>query len=116
MMRFLADENFNNQIIRGVLRRVPSVKFIRVQDTDLMGQPDPEVLEYALEQDLVLISHDVNTIRGFYYQRVASNEPVPTVFLVHGEKPIGDVIDALVLILLATDASEWTGQLHYIPL
>ncbi len=37
MMRFLADENFNNQIIRGVLRRVSSVKFIRVQDTDLMG-------------------------------------------------------------------------------
>ncbi len=74
------------------------------------------MLEYALEQDLVLISHDVNTIRGFYYQRVARNEPVPTVLLVHGEKPIGDVIDALVLILLATDASEWTGQLHYIPL
>lgn len=115
-MRFLTDENFNNQIIRGVLRRVPSVEFIRVQDTELIGQPDPQVLEYALEQDLALLTHDVNTMRGFYYERIAKNVPVPTVFLVHGDKSIGDVIDTLELILLATEASEWAGQLHYIPL
>lgn len=115
-MRFLADENFNNQIIRGVQRRVPSAEFIRAQDTDLMGRPDPEVLAYAIEHDLILLTHDVRTMRGFFYERVANNLPVPTLFLIQGNTPVGRVIDDLELILLISDPSEWEGQATYIPL
>jgi hypothetical protein len=32
MLRFLADENFNNQIVRGILRRNPDIEIVRVQD------------------------------------------------------------------------------------
>lgn len=31
-MRFLADENFNNNILRGLLRRKADLDIIRVQD------------------------------------------------------------------------------------
>jgi len=31
-MRWAADENFNNDIIRGLLRRKPDVDIVRVQD------------------------------------------------------------------------------------
>lgn len=115
-MHFLADENFNNQIIRGVLRRVPSSKFTRVQDTDLMGRPDPEVLAYAAEHNLIVLTHDIKTMRAFFYERVANNLPVPTLFLIHSDKPVGTVIDDIELILLASDSAEWEGQTHYIPL
>jgi len=118
MIRFLADENFDNKIIRGILRRVSTidVEFIRAQDTKLEGEPDPQVLDYALENDLILLTHDVNTMRGFYYERVKEGKSVPTIFLVHGDKSIGDVIDSLELIILASEPEDWTGQLHYIPL
>lgn len=115
-MRFLADENFNNQIIRGVLRRIPSAEFIRVQDTDLMGLPDPEVLAYAAEQNLIVLTHDIKTMRCFFYERIANNLPVSTLFLIQGDKPVGTVIDDLELILVASDPNEWEGQAHYIPL
>jgi hypothetical protein len=36
-MKFLADENFNNQIVRGILRRNPTVDIERVQDVGLSG-------------------------------------------------------------------------------
>ena len=43
-MKFLADENFNNNIIRGLLRRQSDIDIIRVQDVGLSGKDDPTVL------------------------------------------------------------------------
>lgn len=37
MLRLLADENFDNDIVRGVLRRTTHVDLIRVQDVGLTG-------------------------------------------------------------------------------
>ena len=35
MLKFLADENFNYNIVRGMLRRNPDVDVVRVQDVGL---------------------------------------------------------------------------------
>ncbi|AFZ60309.1 hypothetical protein H6G54_07960 [Anabaena cylindrica FACHB-243] len=43
MTRFLADENFNNQIVRGVLCQAPDIDIVRVQDVDLSGVDDPYI-------------------------------------------------------------------------
>jgi hypothetical protein len=32
MIPLLSDENFNNQIVRGILRRNPKVDIVRIQD------------------------------------------------------------------------------------
>ncbi len=114
-MKFLADENFNNDILRGVWRRIPDANFIRVQDTEIAGADDPRVLEYAAERGYIVLSHDVNTMRGYFYDRVTAEHPAPGLFLVHKQTPIGEVIDALELIILASDESEWLGQATYVP-
>jgi len=116
MIRFLADENFNNEIIRGVKRRVADVEFLRVQDTELAEQPDTVLLEWAAQYQYIVLSHDVNTMRGYFYERVYQNLPVPGLFLVPGTKPIAEVIESLELILLASDDTEWVGELYYLPL
>ena len=55
MTRFLADENFNNQIVRGILRQAPSIDIVRVQDVGLSGVDDPTVLAWAAETGIVSI-------------------------------------------------------------
>lgn len=114
-MKFLADENFNNDILRGVWRRIPTVNFTRVQDTPITGVDDVRLLEYAAEHSYILLTHDVNTIRGYFYDRVATGLPVPGVFLVHKQTPVGRVVDALELIIFASDESEWDGRITYVP-
>ena len=47
MLALAADENFNNDIVRGALRRKPDLNIIRVQDAGLSGADDPDVLEWA---------------------------------------------------------------------
>lgn len=115
-MRFLADENFNNEILRGLKRRVPDADITRIQDTELAGQPDTTVLEWAAQNNYCVLTHDVNTMRGYFYERLDAELPVPTLFLVQATKPVGEIIEALELILLASEESEWAGQIRFLPL
>lgn len=45
MLLLAADENFNNDILRGLLRLEPSLDIVRVQDVGLKHAPDPIILE-----------------------------------------------------------------------
>jgi len=51
MLRLAADENFNNDIVRGLLRRKPDLDIVRVQDVGLSGADDPTILEWAAQKD-----------------------------------------------------------------
>ena len=61
-LRFLVDEDFDNDIVRGMLRRLPALDIVRVQDADLSGTPDPIVLAYAAQAGRVVLTHDVSTM------------------------------------------------------
>jgi predicted nuclease of predicted toxin-antitoxin system len=61
-MRFVADENFDNRIIRGLLRREPSLDIVRVQDLEIAGADDETVLGWAAEAGRVLVTHDQRTV------------------------------------------------------
>lgn len=39
-LRFAADENFNNNIIRGLLRQDPELDIVRIQDTEVYQADD----------------------------------------------------------------------------
>ena len=56
MVKFLADENFNNQIVRGVLRQNSTIDLVCVQDVGLSGASDPAVLAWAAQQERIVNS------------------------------------------------------------
>lgn len=70
MLRLAADENFNGDIVRGLLRRNPQVDILRVQDVGLSGANDPAVLEWAATENRVVVTHDVSTLAGHAFARV----------------------------------------------
>jgi len=80
VIRLLADENFNNNIVRGVRLRESGIDLVRVQDVGLSGADDPSVLEWAPEHQRVLLTHDVATLTAFAYQRVHAGKSMPGVF------------------------------------
>lgn len=115
-MRWVADENFNNDIIRGLLRRKPDVDIVRVQDIGLSGADDPTVLEWAADEGRVLLTHDVSTITRYAYERVEAGKPMPGVFEVSRDIPMGAVIEDLILLTECSLEDEWEGQMRYLPL
>jgi hypothetical protein len=89
MLRFLADENLNNQIVRGVLRRNPNIDIVRVQDVGLAEADDPTVLEWAAQNGYVLLTHDVATMTSFAYERVQAGLAMPGLFEIGRQVPVG---------------------------
>ena len=61
-MKFLADENLDNNILRGLLRCQLDLDLVRVQDVGLFGKDDPTVLAWAAKENRILLTHDVATI------------------------------------------------------
>jgi hypothetical protein len=116
MVRFLADENFNNDIVRGVERRNSAIEIVRVQDAGLSGAEDPAVLEWAAQQGRVLLTHDVSTMTHHAYERVRNGQPMPGVFEVNRKVPIGTAIDEILLLAECSLEAEWEGQVRYLPL
>lgn len=55
MLMLAVDENFNNNIVRGLLRRNPDLNIVRIQDVGLSGADDPTILEWAAQEGRVLL-------------------------------------------------------------
>jgi len=115
VIRLAADENFNGLIVRGLLRRNPNLDILRVQDTEVSEADDPTVLEWAAREGRVLITHDVNTIPRFAYERILAGKPMPGVFEVSDSLPIGQAVEDLLLLAECSEEGEWEGQIRYIP-
>lgn len=98
MLRLLADENFNNDIVRGLLRRKHDLDIVRVQDIGLSGADDPTVLEWAAQYGRVLLTHNVSTITQYAYERVQAGQPMPGVFEVSRSVPISTAIEEILLL------------------
>lgn len=116
MLRLAADENFNNDIIRGLFRRKSDVDLVRVQDVGLSGADDPTILEWAARQRRVLVTHNVSTLSKHGYERLATGRPMPRVFEVGTALSMGRAIEDLVLIVECSLEGEWDGQVRYLPL
>lgn len=116
MFRFLADENFNSDIVRGLLLRKPQLDLVRVQDVGLIGAPDPQVLAYAAAEDRILLTHDRATIPGDAYDRVAAGDEMHGVFVLNDRLPVGRAVQEILLILEGSEPSEWNGRVIYVPL
>ena len=116
MLRFAVDEYFDNRIIRGLLRLIPTLDIVRVQDAGLLGKRDSEVLEWAANENRILLTHDASTMTKHAYARVESGKQMPGVFEVGQEIPIGEAIVDLTLIAMCSLDAEYNGQVRYLPL
>ena len=116
MLRLVSDENFNGDIVRGLLRRHAELEMVRVQDVGLTQTPDPDILEWAAGQGRVLLSHDVSTVPPAAYRRIGDGKPMPGVFIVPDRMPIGHAIDEILFLSTDAEPDEWKDQVLYLPL
>ena len=114
MLRFLTDENFSGKIIRGLLRREPAIDILSVRDAGLTQSPDPDVLEWAATESRIVLTHDVQTMAGFAYNRVTDGLPMPGVVEVPQALAVGKAIEAILMLALASFDGEYEGQVYYI--
>ncbi len=116
MLRLAADENLNQDIVRGVLRQNPKIDILSVQSAGLSGADDPTVLKWAADEGRVLFTHDVTTRSRYAYERVRDGKAMPGVFEIGHDVPLGRAIEDILLLAECSLDGEWEGQVRYLPL
>jgi hypothetical protein len=116
MLRLAADEDFDHRIVLGLKRLRPDLDIVRVQEADLSGADDPEVLRWAAGEGRVLLTHDVNTMTKYAYRRTAAGQRMPGVLAVSQSIPVGKAVEDLLLLAECTLEGELEGQVLHLPL
>jgi predicted nuclease of predicted toxin-antitoxin system len=116
MLRLLADENFNGDIVRGLLLRQTDLDIVIVPDLGLAGTDDPDLLAWAAENDRIIVRHDRATMPDYAHERVASGEKMPGVFILNDRFPVGQAIRELLLVVACSEQSEWKNRVVHLPL
>lgn len=115
MWKLIGDENFNSDILRGLLLREPTIDIVRTFDV-CPGCPDPLLLEWAADHNRLLLTHDRATIPDFAYDRVFAGRLMPGVIVLGDRLPVRDAIDQILLLIRCSDPFEWNGIVLYLPL
>ena len=115
MLRLLADENFNNSIVRVLLQRQPDLDLVRVQDVGLREAEDPEVLAWAAANGRIVLTHDKATMVNHACDRLAAGQPMPGLFVLPDPQDVAGGVDDVLEVVLCSAQAEWDGRVVYLP-
>ena len=115
-LRFLLDEDFDNNILRGVRGHMPEIDIVRAQDVGLSGVSDPDVLEWAAQQGRVLLTHDVNTMIAHAIARIRAGNYTPGVIAVSQSLPIGMAVADILILAQCGREGDYEAQVEFLPL
>jgi hypothetical protein len=113
-LRFQADADLNEDIVKGVLRREPRIDFRTATVAGLRGLSDLEVLTLGAQDGRVLVSHDRKTMPRTFARFIATRTS-PGLFLVSQKTDLLISIESILLAWSASDAEEWVNQVIAIP-
>lgn len=113
-IRFQADEDLDQAIIAGVLRREPSIDFQTPQEARLLGADDATVLQRCAAEGRILVSHDIQTIPWHFADFVATRTS-PGVLLIPQKLKVGIAIESLLTIWHSFEAEAWQDRICYLP-
>ncbi len=116
-MKWIADENFRNAIVRGLLRQAPTLDIVRAQDIpEISGQDDLVLLRFATAEGRVVVTHDLSTMIPAMREQVRLALQCAPIVFVPDSLPVSAVIDDLLLFNECAGESDWAAGVIYIPL
>lgn len=117
-MRYLLDEHIDPIYRAQLLRAVPDLEVWIIGDPGAprRGTPDPEVLIWCEEHAFMLVTNNRKSMPRHLADHLAHGRHVPGILVINPALTVGQLIDELVLIALASEMEEYRDLLLYLPL
>jgi hypothetical protein len=112
MIRYLFDEHIPALVADFLCEKEPTAEIIQA-NYRFPGLPDPDLLEWATENDYILVSQDVNTLIGFAYKRIENNIATAGVFILRQGASYAAWLEDLLAALLLSDSDEWKNLVTF---
>lgn len=87
---------------------------LRLRELKLEGVKDSDVLVVAARDNRVLVTHDRKTMPTEFGQFISS-QTSSGVLILSQSLPVGEAIDAIILVWEASTAEEWINQIMTFP-
>ena len=116
-MKWLADENFDNDILRGIRRHAWAFDVVRVQDIpEIAGLDDPAVLAWATANGRTLLTHDLSTMVPAMQEQLRRDACCSPILMVPDSLSVGLAIADILLMDQCSTESDWMSGVVYLPL
>ncbi|HEV8483517.1 MAG TPA: DUF5615 family PIN-like protein [Blastocatellia bacterium] len=116
MVRFFADQNFDGDIVRGLLRRIPDLDIVTAHQAGLSEAPDLDLLEWAANHERVIVTHDKRTMPDHAGHRIRTNLRMCGLVVVPMLLPLRQAIEEIELIAKCSQEGEWENRVQFLPL
>lgn len=116
MLRLLIDHDLDQDILRGLRRRVPDIDAVTAFEVGKSEASDPELLGWAAENRRILVTHDRRTMPAHAARRLAGGDEIAGLIVVSRRIPISTAIDELEIVVSCSEPEEWQNVVGYIPL
>lgn len=115
IIKFQADADLNEDIVTGVLRKIPEIDFQTAGEANLEGLTDENVLEIASRENRILVTHDRKTMPQ-HFARFIETDICPGVLIVSQKLEIKTAIEDIILIWSASEAEEYINSIRQLPI
>ncbi len=119
-IRYLLDENMDPRYKAQLLRRQPHLVIWSVGDPGAppRGTLDPDILHWCEDTHFILVTNNRRSMPAHLTDHLDSGRHMPGIITLNDamNMNIGQTVDELVLIALASDESEYRDQIVYLPL
>ena len=114
-IRFQADADLNQNLLRAVRRRQPGIDFQTATVGKTHGRPDPDVLAAAADAGRILVTHDCSTMPIHFADFIITRHN-PVVFVISQGLSLSVAAEELIMIWEASEAEEWIDTIQFLPL
>src|SRR5690349_16492792 len=116
MKKILADQNFTGAILEGLRLHLPELDIVRTEDLGIKRFRDEQILEWAAENERLILTHDAKTFVRAAYERLAAGMNFSGVVLVPASLSIGSAVDELIILIDCTSDEELHNRVIRLPL
>lgn len=116
--RFLIDECVPSSLVRGLRRRLPEVSVAQVGELQAppKGISDQGLLKSCEANQRLLVTADRASMVRWVKEHQQAGGRTWGVLLIGPNASVGQILDELTLIYEASEDSEWTDVLLFLPL
>ena len=114
-MRFLIDEHIPPAIAQAIRDNTSVDEILEVRDSDLRSSSDHELLEWAANNDYVLLTYDKKTLVPAALERVNSGQRMCGVVVIRRGSRTSEIVMDLNLLVECGVSSDVVDQVHFVP-
>ena len=117
-MRYLLDEHMDPAYRTQLLRAVPDLEVWIIGDPGAppLGSLDPDILLWCEGNGFILVTNNRRSMPRHLADHLAVGRHVPGILVITPAMSIGELIDELVLIAVASSEHEYYDLMLYLPL